>query len=185
VSENRVFSQMAETDKQERMSGSSARAYEAHIYSRIGACTHTKINSGIASDAQKNAQQAPPRRRARNLIVVGPCVLVLLAHAHLSVHLARMPPTTRGAADRTRLFVPSNVFNVVRTAPGRAQAQNSTQNSTRNSTRKSTRKSMRKSTQNSARAAFASAAYATQERMLRQVRERLLWERPRACVPRN
>lgn len=111
-----------------------------------------------------------PRRRACNLVVVVPCVLALYAHAHLSVHLARMPPTTRGAADPARPFVPSNVFNVVRTAPVRTQAQNSTHAALASARAATTRTA-------------PNAAYATQERVLRQVRERLLWERQRVCVP--
>ena len=110
------------------------------------------------------------RKRWSRLAAVTACGLICLAHAHLFVHLWGVPKVTRDAPNFTHVFMRGVSRGELQTASGTTREPDST------------------------RAAFVSAqvdnlrvapgaAYVTQERVLRQVRKRLVWERPHACVP--
>lgn len=106
------------------------------------------------------------RTHIRNIAAVIACGLTVFAH----VHLAKPPHTIDDAVDLARLLAPGNSSGMSRAAPARKKAPESTR---------------------SAAAGFRvhnfsgapDVVYVTQERVLRQVRERLVWERPRVCVP--
>ena len=110
------------------------------------------------------------QRAKKKLAAVMTCVFPVFAYVQLCVHLAHLPHATHGVPDSARLFNTSNLSSVFQTASVLRQAPNKAHSAFSSAPADALR-------------AAPDAAYVNQEGVLRQVRTRLVWERPQACVP--